>query len=196
MPCKVTILKSEIRPETCGATQFLNTVGAYAGLSSDQQAYYRSLRAKYCYLKTRVVTDAYDSNNLSAEEAEKANKCAVHPVITQHPVTGAYNIYANPSHTSAILFPTDTDVDTTDRGHLISDAVLQELFQYTNQSDKFGYTHEWRDYDVLMWDNRAVHHRATGCPDDAPRLLVRTTVNNDEAPRGSMSIESVRYDEL
>ncbi len=28
----------------------------------------------------------------------------------------------------------------------------------------------------------AVHHRATGCPDDKPRKLIRTTVNNDFSP--------------
>ena len=28
-----------------------------------------------------------------------------------------------------------------------------------------------------------MHHRATGCSDDFPRKLVRTTVSNDEVPR-------------
>ena len=28
----------------------------------------------------------------------------------------------------------------------------------------------------------AVHHRATGCPNEFPRKLVRTTVSNDHAP--------------
>ncbi len=31
----------------------------------------------------------------------------------------------------------------------------------------------------------ATHHRATGCPDEKPRKLVRTTVNNDEEPSSS-----------
>ena len=31
----------------------------------------------------------------------------------------------------------------------------------------------------------ATHHRATGCPDEKPRLLVRTTANNDVEPSSS-----------
>lgn len=196
MPCKVTILKSEIRPETCGDTQYLDTVAAYDALSPAQQSYYRSLLAKYCYLNHRNVTERGDSDNLSAEEVAKAKQCAVHPVITQHPITGAYNIYANPSHTRAILFQDDATDDADAR----SAAILQELYDHTNQPDKFGYTHVWRDFDVVIWDNRAVHHRATGCPDEEPRLLVRTTVNNDEVPRGDVApfglVDSARSSEL
>lgn len=200
MPCKVTILKSEIRPELCGATDYLDTVSAFYALPEEKQAHYRTLLGKYCYLNHKNVSSA-GMDNLRPEEVEKARECAIHPLITKHPRTGQYNVYANPSHTNSILLhanhPTEEEVSAARED-------LQALFAHTGQFDKFGYRHEWKDHDVVIWDNRAVHHRATGCPDDMPRKLVRTTVNNDEVPKGDVSYDDTNrssfgsrfYDEL
>lgn len=161
---------------------------------------YRELLGKYCYLNHKNVA-SQGSDNLTPEEIAKARECAIHPIITIHPQTNSYNIYANPSHTHSILLhnnqPTQGEVDE-------AKGWLQHLFQHTAQFDKFGYRHRWQDNDVVLWDNRAVHHRATGCPDDMPRKLVRTTVNSEEPPKGDIVYDdsnrhifgSRYYDEL
>jgi taurine dioxygenase len=200
LPCKITILKSEIRPANCGATDFLDTVSAYNALTEEQQYHYRDILGKYCYLNHKNVSGG-GTDNLRPEEIAAARECAIHPLITQHPQTQQYNIYANPSHTSSILLhsskPTPGEV---------ADAAkdLQALFAHTAQFDLFGYRHHWAEHDVVIWDNRAVHHRATGCPDEQPRKLIRTTVNNDAVPVGDIMYEesnkhvwgSRLYDEL
>ena len=56
------------------------------------------------------------------------------------------------------------------------DALLDELIAHSIKPE-FRYGHQWRDSDVVMWDNRCVNHRATGgyeYPDI--RHLYRTTV--------------------
>lgn len=184
LPCKVTILKSEIRPDSCGDTHFLNTVGAYNGLSPEQQSLYRGLLGRFCYLNHRNVTEKGDADNLSAEEVERAKNCAVHPLISIHPITQQYNIYANPSHTHSVYLE-----NASPEQERQADEWLQALYTHTAQPAYF-YNHVWQDADVVIWDNRAVHHRATGCPDDKPRLLVRTTVNNDEPPVGDVRAKS------
>lgn len=178
----MTFLKSEIRPSECGATDYLDTVSAYNALTPAQQTHYRSLLGKYCYLNHKNVSTT-GNDNLRPEEIAKAKECAIHPLITQHPQTLAYNIYANPSHTNSILLHANPTAQEIEDARL----DLQALYEHTAQFDLFGYRHEWQDHDVVLWDNRAVHHRATGCPDDMPRKLVRTTVNNDEVPRGDVS---------
>ena len=35
-----------------------------------------------------------------------------------------------------------------------------------------------------------MHHRATGCPDELPRMLVRTTVLNDDIPRNHIEVSN------
>src|SRR3546814_14554451 len=57
--------------------------------------------------------------------------------------------------------------------------LLNELLEFTTQP-RFVYRHEWRQGDMLVWDNRCLLHRAT--PYDAERyrrVMQRTTVAGD-----------------
>jgi Probable taurine catabolism dioxygenase len=56
---------------------------------------------------------------------------------------------------------------------------LRELLGHATQP-RFCYRHEWREGDLVVWDNRCVVHRAT--PYDTTRhrrLMQRTTVAGD-----------------
>jgi len=62
----------------------------------------------------------------------------------------------------------------------MSKAILWELAQRAEQPE-FMMSHAWREGDVIVWDNRAVLHRATYY--DATkhkRLMQRTTIAGDE----------------
>ena len=55
-------------------------------------------------------------------------------------------------------------------------ALLQELLEFATQ-EKFTYTHRWTVGDLVMYDNRAVLHRARPYKmSEYPRILHRTTV--------------------
>jgi taurine dioxygenase len=173
IPTKITVLKSEIRPTECGDTDFANTHAAYDALSPEMKNRLRGMRAEYSYLKHRRLDETGTTEkSLNEEEVQKAKKVVIHPLVTTHPITGKKNLYANPSHTQRVLGLSLAD----------SDALLQELFQHT-EKPQFLYRHKYQDDDVILWDNRAVHHRATGCSDEFPRKLIRTTASNDDIPR-------------
>jgi taurine dioxygenase len=144
LPTKITVLKSEIRPEECGDTEFINTHAAYDDLSEEMKNKLKGLTARYCYLKLREVKEEKgEADNLHEEEVNKAKKCAIHPLITTHPITGMKNIYANPSHTAVVNGLSFTE----------SEELLQQIFQHTAQQ-QFIYRHHYADYDVILWDNR------------------------------------------
>jgi len=168
LPTKVTLLLSVIRPNECGDTHFLDSTAAYEALSDSLKTQVGTMRANYCYLKTR---DLSVEVGLTAEQVLEAEKCAEHPVVTTHPVTGKKNIYANPGHTSRIV--------GLESGP--SSDLLETLYEHTQQQ-RFRYEHSWQDNDLVLWDNRQVQHRATGCPEEFPRMLIRTTVLNDLVP--------------
>jgi alpha-ketoglutarate-dependent taurine dioxygenase len=130
-------------------------------------------------MKMRQFDEHGMDKNLRNDEIEKASKCAVHPLVTAHPITGRKNIYANPSHTARVNGVSEEE----------SELILSFLFQHSAQA-KFLYRHHYQDYDVVIWDNRAVHHRATGCPDEFPRKLIRTTVSNDDEPKEDIPVDS------
>ena len=59
-------------------------------------------------------------------------------------------------------------------------AILYELTQRADQPE-FRLSHDWREGDVIVWDNRAVLHRATYY--DAvkyKRLMQRTTISGEQ----------------
>jgi len=59
------------------------------------------------------------------------------------------------------------------------EALLYELTQRAQQPD-FILSHAWREGDVIVWDNRAVLHRATYYdPVKYKRFMQRTTIGGD-----------------
>lgn len=150
IPTKITILKSVIRPDQCGDTEYINTHAAYDHLPEDLKEQLTGKTASYCYLKLREIDNSGKAENLKQEEVEKANKCAIHPLFTTHPITGLRNVYANPSHTAFINgIPFEQ-----------SEELLQRLFQHSAQP-QFIYRHVYQDDDVVLWDNRGKHKSPT-----------------------------------
>ena len=57
-----------------------------------------------------------------------------------------------------------------------SRALIDRLMAFATQ-ERFVYHHRWEPDDLVLWDNRAVLHRATPFPSDTEgRHMVRTTI--------------------
>jgi taurine dioxygenase len=142
-PAKFTMLKSVIRPEQCGDTEFLDTHSAYNDLKTELKTRLSGKTAAYCYLKLKGVDTTGKTDNLQEKEAEIAKQCATHPLFTTHPITGRKNIYANPTDTALVHNMTRSE----------SDKLLKELFDHT-ANGKYLYRHKYQDNDLIIWDNR------------------------------------------
>jgi alpha-ketoglutarate-dependent taurine dioxygenase len=60
--------------------------------------------------------------------------------------------------------------------------LLRALLDHVTRPE-FVYRHEWREGDLVVWDNRCVLHRAT--PYDTVhhrRLMQRTTISGEPEP--------------
>jgi len=91
--------------------------------------------------------------------------------VRVHPGTGRKALFVSEGFTTRIMeLPEDESRD-----------LLTEIWAHQTQ-DQFIYRHHWIEGDLVMWDNRAVMHLATGCPPDMPRTLYRTTI------RGSVPV--------
>ncbi len=58
--------------------------------------------------------------------------------------------------------------------------LIDELMEFATAPGT-SYLHQWRNGDVVMWDNRATMHRGRPWPAHEPRLMVRTTISATEA---------------
>jgi len=59
-----------------------------------------------------------------------------------------------------------------------SDALLHTLADHLVDG-RFAYFHEWRNGDLLIWDNWRLIHSAAGVPPHVRRYAERTTIYGD-----------------
>jgi taurine dioxygenase len=174
-PSKVTLLHALEVPQkggiVYGATKFADVGLAYDALSAELKARLKEYQAgnSFRHMWQRKAGDFGTRVFLNEEELAKLPPDAIHPVVRAHPKTGRDCLYVCDGYTNRIL----------DLPEAESDRLLGELFAHIVKRE-FRYQHEWRQGDLLMWDNCAVQHKASF--DYEPtlrRLMQRCTVMGD-----------------
>lgn len=144
VPSLMTMLHAVELPPDGGDTQFANMVLAYRALPQAMKDRLAGLRAIHSWEASRIK-----SGSRPATEAEKRERPPVsHPIVRTHPETGDKALYIG-NHTGTIEGLGDDE----------GEALLEELLAHATQPE-FIYTHHWRPGDVVIWDNRALLHRA------------------------------------
>ena len=161
VPALTNILISRIAPSSGGATELASTRAAWAEMPE-------ALRDK---IRGRGISHHYATSRAKISE-ELAKLPMFHKWPSQHwkavltnPVNGKESLYIA-SHAYA--------VDGYDEAE--GKALLDELMAFCTQ-DRFVYRHDWRENDVLIWDQRAVLHRGTPWPYEEPRKLTSLCVS-------------------
>ena len=101
----------------------------------------------------------------------------VHPLVRRNPRTGRKALYINPGYATAIAELPGQE----------GEQLLSELCEHCSR-DEFVYAHQWRNGDLVFWDNLAVNHKGTPFDTDRyVRRMHRTTVaGNPEIYRASL----------
>jgi alpha-ketoglutarate-dependent 2,4-dichlorophenoxyacetate dioxygenase len=68
---------------------------------------------------------------------------------------------------------------------------LRELVEHATQP-QFVYSHKWRQYDLVMWDNRQTMHRVRRFDESLIRDMRRTTVAGDCPTAEQLPAEQVQ----
>jgi alpha-ketoglutarate-dependent 2,4-dichlorophenoxyacetate dioxygenase len=85
-------------------------------------------------------------------------------LVRTHPVTGRKSLFLS-SHIGTILgWPVPE-----------ARALIRDLTEHATQRE-FVYSHQWRQYDLVMWDNRQTMHRVRRFDNRQPRDMRRTTI--------------------
>jgi alpha-ketoglutarate-dependent taurine dioxygenase len=87
-----------------------------------------------------------------------------HPLVLRHPDTGRRVVYASPPYMRRVLGVSAEE----------SSRILQRISASLEPPDL---VHRWRPNDVLVWDNRAVAHRATAYDETERRELWRLSIS-------------------
>ena len=160
IPARASLLSAREIPSAGGNTEFAFMRGAFAALEAAEQARLKRLVAWHDFGWSRARVDP-----TLVTEAEK----------TQHPaVRQAVVLEENPYGPALYLGAHARSIDGMDEA--ASRDVIDGLMAHATE-DRFIYSHRWSPQDLLIWDNRAVLHRATPFASTTERRhMVRTTV--------------------
>jgi alpha-ketoglutarate-dependent taurine dioxygenase len=146
-PAIATVLHArELPPSGGGPTCFLDMRAAYALLEADLRPVVAGLRVVYAYDNE----DAFPPRR-SARGPADALVDVAHPLVRTHPLAGTRSLFL------------DLDRAKHVAGMPIAEgrALLRELQEFAEGKAPYC-EHDWRDHDVLVWDNASVQHKAGG----------------------------------
>lgn len=168
-PHAISALRALIVPEAdgrvLGDTKFVSVSKAYEALPQAMKQRLEGLKAVHSIMhRLKQTLDSGIKKDYGA--ALKADPEATHPLVRVHPVNGRKCLYVTEGYTSKILgLPEDESRD-----------LIKELTAHCIKPE-FQYRHNWRQHDLVMWDDCATQHQATfDYPAETPRLMHRTTV--------------------
>tara|TARA_B110000037_G_scaffold165225_1_gene186876 strand:- start:1847 stop:2698 length:852 start_codon:yes stop_codon:yes gene_type:complete len=160
IPSKLSILSAKMIPSNGGDTEFLSMRAAYNSLPENLKL---NIEDKVCwhdYSHGRLKIDP----NLVTSEEKKALPPVKQKLVLNNKKYGK-SLYLG-AHCSKIDGMTENE----------SQNLLKEIYEFVDNKS-FVYSHIWKPYDLIMWDNRSVLHRATPIKGKIEkRLMVRTTI--------------------
>jgi alpha-ketoglutarate-dependent 2,4-dichlorophenoxyacetate dioxygenase len=161
VPAMASLLSGREVPPEGGETEFVSMRHAYATLPEPARARLegRVVVHSILYSRSTIAPGLFDP------EHEKGLPPVRQAVVRVNPVNGRKSIYIGSHAWYVEGLPFDE-----------SRRLLDDLLAHATRPETV-YRHHWRQWDLVMWDNRCVLHR--GRPWDASRhrrVMRRTTV--------------------
>ena len=160
IPAKYSLLSARIIPSEGGNTEFADMRAAYDTLDDATKTECEGLVCEHSQLFSRALIGFGDFT----EEERRQFAPVQQRLIRRHPSTGRKSLYLA-SHAGTILgWPVPE-----------ARAFLRDLTEHATQR-KFVYAHQWRQFDLVVWDNQATMHRSRPFDATQVRDMHRTTV--------------------
>jgi alpha-ketoglutarate-dependent 2,4-dichlorophenoxyacetate dioxygenase len=163
IPAKFSLLSARTIPGSGGNTEFADMRAAYDALDDATKAEIEDLVCEHSLMYSRGLLGF---GPFSPEE-QKMFAPVRQRLVRTHPASKRKSLFLA-SHAGAIIgWPMPE-----------ARAFLRDLTEHATQR-QFVYAHQWRRYDLVIWDNRATMHRARRYDEKEVRDMRRTTLRGD-----------------
>ncbi|MGV7242610.1 TauD/TfdA dioxygenase family protein [Caballeronia sp. M23-90] len=168
-PSLGSLLHAQELPSEGGDTLFANMHLAWDTLPQALRDAVKGRSAEHTYLAKYAELQKRSPwrPNLSAEQIAQV-KPVVQPIVRTHPETGRKALFVSEHFTTRVIDMPEGE----------SRDLLQALFDHSVREEHL-YRHQWREHDLVFWDNRSLMHLAAGTPDHLRRKMYRTTIEGD-----------------
>jgi alpha-ketoglutarate-dependent 2,4-dichlorophenoxyacetate dioxygenase len=162
IPAKYSLLSGRVVAKKGGNTEFADMRAAYDALDEETKALVEDLVCEHSLLYSRGLLGF-----AATPEEEAMFRPVRQRLVRTHPVTGRKSLYLA-SHAGTIVgWPVPE-----------ARALLRDLTEHATQP-QFVHVHQWRQYDLVIWDNRRTMHRVRRFDESEIRDMRRTTVAGD-----------------
>ena len=167
-----------------GLTGFGDLQKAYSSLDETTRGLLEKIEVVYTFLMQRkywrfVDLEGYEPNPLGPKKPTDVNfpdfPEVAYPAALAHPVTGRKVMTVVEQFLDRVLDPHGAGLSYDE-----SFDLLHALVAHTRNPD-FHYFHQWREGDMVLWDNWRFMHCATGTRPGVRRVINRTTIEGDAA---------------
>ncbi|MGE0623758.1 MAG: TauD/TfdA dioxygenase family protein [Pseudomonadales bacterium] len=165
---KCAMLSAVTVPDEGGDTELADARAAYAALDDTTKQKIQHLSA---YHSTQY-SQANDIGDFPAQSEKSVyhGEAYLRPLVKVHPETGVKNLFVG-RHAFGIPGLSREE----------SRSLLKSLVEFIVSEPARVYVHHWQPGDTLLWDNRALLHRARPYDYRKPRVLIGTRVAGDPA---------------
>ena len=163
VPAKYSLLSARRIPPTGGNTEFADMRAAYDALDNAAQREVHDLVCLHSQIFSRGILGFDDFTVAEREKWAPVRQ----RLVRRHPRSGRLSLYLS-SHAGVIE---DWPVPE-------ARAFLRDLTEHATQRH-FVYAHVWKQWDLVIWDNRVTMHRARQYDPTEVRDMRRTTLTNE-----------------
>ena len=176
------LLRAVVVAEEDGLTGFGDLAKAYDELDEGTKALIEKLEVAYTFSMQRrnmryVNTEGYQPGPFSPKKPADVSfpdfSDAVYPMVVTHPISGRKVLEIVAQFLDRIITPQQFGLSNDE-----SIELLERLVTHT-QNPKFTYFHDWREGDMVLWDNWRAMHCTTGTKPSVKRVINRTTIEGD-----------------
>jgi len=166
LPTKWSLLSARIVPPERGDTEYVDTRAVWDELDDETKTTAEGAIAEHYFWKTRGRA----GYNVITDDMKKAMPPVQNPLVHTIPESGRKALLIGNHMTHVVDWPLKD-----------GQRFLDELNAFATQP-KFVYRHQWREGDLLIWDNRCTLHRATGFDAFKYKRDMRRTTINEHGP--------------
>ena len=170
---KCAMLSAAVVPTEGGETELADARAGYAALDSATQEKLRPLSAYHStqYSQANDIGDFPEPpKDPGAYGSIYHGEAYLRPLVKIHPETGVPSLFCGRHAFGIPGMPREE-----------SRALIRHLNEVVVADPSRTYVHHWAAGDTLLWDNRALLHRARPYPYDQPRYMIATRVAGDES---------------
>ncbi len=163
---KCAMLSAVTVPTEGGETELADMRAGYAALDQAMRDHIENLSA---YHSTQY-SQANDLGDFPPQDTDSIyhGEAYLRPLVKVHPETGIENLFVG---RHAFGIPGLTRIE--------SRQLLKELLEFVVSEPSRVFSHKWQPGDTLLWDNRALLHRARSYDYGSARVLTGTRVAGD-----------------